>query len=214
MNFVPSCASASVVSCSVPRRHDLLPQYGWRFYFTMRSCLALRHKRRFLSRQSSPAKCLPTPPPSVTRITEPEITHLPQSGVILSCFDSESLQCQKTAPKLVLQSSRFVLCFFVSFWLSLLELMSTFQMGCSTKCALLRRSGTACHQRRGVGQARNRWNPSCTQHPLESTGGSVIHGKPTAPPYAAEIHLWTRNSTLRRAARVPLQPSNCCHHLV
>ena len=74
---------------------------------------------------------------------------------------------------LVLQSSRFVLCFFVSFWLSFPELKSTFQIKCSTKCALLRRSGAAFHLRRGV------WT---NQNPLESV---VL-------PDSLEKHLWPR----------------------
>ena len=70
----------------------------------------------------------------------------------------------------------------VSLWLSFLELHSTIQMGCSTKCALLRRSGAVFH-----------WRPGrlTDQHPLEpvvprpihreSTGGPVKLRRATAP---------------------------------
>ena len=71
-------------------------------------------------------------------------------------YDDSSFGLSHSSPRggslltLFLQSSRFVLCFCLFFWLSLPELLSTFQVRCSTKCALLRRSGAASHQRRGV----------------------------------------------------------------
>ena len=64
---------------------------------------------------------------------------------------------------------------------------------------------------------QQRWNPSCTQNPLESTGGPATHVK---PPYAAlkaarvPQQPWQGYSTTLRAAWVPLQPSTCCPHLV
>ena len=61
------------------------------------------------------------------------------------------------------------------FGISFPELNSPFQMGRSTKCALLTRcSAAACPSDR----PQSIWNPSCTQYPLESTSGPAIRRKP------------------------------------
>ena len=36
------------------------------------------------------------------------------------------------------------------------------------------------------------WNPSCTQHPLDSTRGPATPRKATAPPHAAAVHFLGR----------------------
>ena len=98
----------------------------------------------------------------------------------------------------------------VCFWLSLPELKSTFQVGCSTKCAFVA-SVRGCLSLASDQTAGTR---RALQIHQESTNGPSKLRKGTAPPFAAAIHLWLRYSALTRAARVPLQPSNCCSHLV
>ena len=59
------------------------------------------------------------------------------------------------------------------------------------------------------------WNSSCTPRlTRKALAAPSKLRKGTASPYAAAIHLWLGYSALNRAARVPLQPSNCCSHLV
>ena len=50
------------------------------------------------------------------------------------------------------------------------------------------------------------WNPSRTQHPLESTSGPAIREKPLHHRTLQQSNSWAENQTLRRAARVPLRP--------
>ena len=74
----------------------------------------------------------------------------------------------------VLTNRALCLC---SFCVTFSEPNSSFQMECSTKCALLMQCYTVqVVSGRLTGQKS--WNQSCTQNPLESTSGPVIHGKP------------------------------------
>ena len=85
---------------------------------------------------------------------------------------------------LVLASSPIVLCSCVLILLSFPQLNSPLQMECSTRSAMLMRCSVAArHQHRvdSVGASdspESIWNPSCTKHPLESTSGPAIRGKP------------------------------------
>ena len=75
-----------------------------------------------------------------------------------------------------------VLWFLSSFWLSLPELRPTFSMGCSTKCALLRRSGAAS---KSVGASDGPVPTGTHRAPSthwKSTSGPVKLRKATVPP--------------------------------
>ena len=96
-------------------------------------------------------------------------------------------------------------------WLSFPELNQPFQTGCSTKCAMLMRSVAARHLHRVVSVGASDspgsiWNPSCTRHPLESTSGPAISGKPLRHRTLQLSNSWTENPTLRRDARLRLRP--------
>ena len=102
-------------------------------------------------------------------------------------------------------------------------------MGCTTKCALLRRSGAAFHLRPGRLTSQN---PSCSQIHWKRNSGRAIHGKPLRRRNAAATHFWLEYSTpssdqlkfpfspgwdTRLSSGRPrdsLKPSNCCSHLV
>ena len=86
-------------------------------------------------------------------------------------------------------------------------------MGCSTKCALLRRSGAvslASGRLTDQHHAGTRRAPPIHQ---ESTSGSGKQRNALRRRSAAAIERLEFPFS-HRAARVPLQPSNCCHHLV
>ena len=76
--------------------------------------------------------------------------------------------------------------------LSFSQLNSSFQVACSTKCAMMMRcsvaalTSTPCRSAGASDSPESIWNPSCTQHPLECTGAATPR-KATAPPYAAAI---------------------------
>ena len=106
----------------------------------------------------------------------------------------------------------------VSFRLSLLEFKSTFHMG-STECALLWRSGLLVIS---VGASDRAEQLEPVVHPASAGKhqGPRYSRKAAAPQHGAAIHfldrkrlvplqLWIGYSTLRRAARVSLEPSNC-----
>ena len=78
---------------------------------------------------------------------------------------------------------------------------------------LLRRSGAASTSVGASDGPVSVGTHRAPSHAGKALAAPVIYGKPLRRRNAAAINLWLGYSALTRAARVPLQPSNCCHHL-